>query len=95
MTVHPEVAGLQIGEIRHVFEAAADGSRYRVQSLIGVDWPVIGPLVNALLRQTTFHEAMLQEWQRHQIEEVSLLPYYLPQLYAQQPADYRFQLRLP
>jgi hypothetical protein len=96
MTVRPEVAGLQIGEMRHIFEATADGSRYRVETRIGVDWPLIGPLLNALLRQTTFHEAMLQEWQRHQIEEVSLLPHYLPQLYAQQTAaNYQFQLSLP
>lgn len=95
MTVRPEVAGVQMGEIRHLFSATPTGSQYRVESLIGVDWPLLGPLVNALLRYSTFHEDMLREWERHQIEEVSLLPYYLPRLYAQQPADYHFHLSTP
>ncbi|MBF7730976.1 hypothetical protein [Pseudomonas sp. N040] len=95
MTVRPEVAGVPIGEIRHLFSATPTGSQYRVETLIGVDWPLLGPLVNALLRYSTFHEAMLREWERHQIEEVSLLHYYLPQLYAQQAPAYHFTLALP
>ena len=30
-----------------------------------------------------FSEGMLREWQRHQVEEVGLLPHFLPALYAQ------------
>ena len=48
MTVRPELAGLWLGEIRHRYEATATGSRYRVESLIGVDWPLIAPAVNWL-----------------------------------------------
>ena len=83
MTVRPEVAGLWLGEIRHIYEATPTGSRYRVESLIGVDWPLIAPAVNWLLRTTTFKEAMLREWERHQIEEVAMLRYFLRTLYAQ------------
>ena len=95
MIGHPEVAGVWLGEFRHLFDATPTGSRYRVDSLIGVDWPLIGPAVNWLLRTSTFSEAMLREWERHQIEEVANLRYFLPQLYAQraQAPNYRLQFR--
>ncbi len=95
MTVRPEVAGVQIGEIRHLFSATPTGSQYRVESLIGVDWPIIGPMLNAVLRKITFSEPMLREWERHQIEEVSMLNYYLPELYAQRADGYHFRLPEP
>ena len=93
MTVHPEVAGIWLGEIRHIFELAPGGSHYRVDSVIGVDWPLVGPVVNWLLRTATFHEAMLREWERHQIEEVANLAYFLPQLYAQRAQAPRYVLK--
>jgi hypothetical protein len=92
LVVRPEVAGVQMGEIRHIFNSTANGSQYRVESLIGLDWPIIGPLFNYLLRNTVFTEDMLREWERHQIEEVSMLNYYLPQLYAQRAGGYHFKL---
>jgi hypothetical protein len=54
-----------------------------VDNVIGADWPIVGPWVNALLRRTTYSEPMLREWQRHQVEEVGLLPHFLPDLYEQ------------
>ena len=93
LTVRPEVVGVQMGEIRHIFNATENGSEYRVESLIGVDWPLAGPLFNCLLRNTVFTEGMLREWVRHQVEEVSMLNYYLPQLYAQRSDGYHFNLK--
>lgn len=95
LTVHPEAAGVKMGEIRHLFNATPTGSQYRVESLIGVDWPVIGPAFNFLLRHSVFTEDMLREWERHQIEEVSMLNYYLPQLYEQRGDNYQFKLTAP
>jgi hypothetical protein len=43
----------------------------------------VGSPINALLRRVIFSEPMLREWQRHQVEEVGLLPHFLPALYAQ------------
>jgi hypothetical protein len=94
LIVRPEVAGVQMGEIRHLFNATTTGSHYRVESLIGVEWPVVGPAFNYLLRHTVFTEDMLREWERHQVEEVSMLNYYLPQLYAQRAGDYHFELEV-
>ena len=95
MTVRPEVAGIHLGEIRHQYEATPTGARYRVDSLIGVDWPLFGPAVNWLLRTTTFTEPMLVEWERHQIEEVGMLQHFLPRLFWQHAENYRFRLTLP
>jgi hypothetical protein len=79
----PEMAGVSFGEIRHAWGTSPLGATYTVDTVIGVDWPIIGPAVNALLRRRVFSEPMLREWQRHQVEEVGLLPHFLPALYAQ------------
>ena len=79
----PEIAGINIGEFRHEWGDSPRGATYTVESVIGVDWPVVGPAVNALLRRHVFSEGMLREWTRHQVEEVGLLPHFLPALYAQ------------
>jgi len=91
----PQVAGLRFGEIRHEWGSSPQGATYSVDSIIGVDWPLIGPLVNALLRRTTFSEDMLREWKRHQVEEVGLLPYFLPELYAQRNDRNLYRLPAP
>jgi outer membrane protein assembly factor BamB len=78
----PMLAGVSFGEIRHEWSDTPQGARYTVDTVIGVDWPLLGPAVNALLRRHVFSDAMLREWQRHQVEEVGLLPHFLPALYA-------------
>jgi hypothetical protein len=97
MTVRPEVMGLWLGEITHRFEATPKGAIYRVHSEIGVTWPIIGSPVNALLRHSTFTDAMRREWARHQLEEVAMLRYFLPALYAQRGAHtgYRLSFKTP
>ena len=92
MTVVPEVAGLKFGEIRHLFEATTTGSQYRVVSIIGVEWPLIGPAVIALIRRSMYSEAMLGEWERHQIEEVGMLQHFLKALYESRPEGNLFRL---
>jgi quinoprotein glucose dehydrogenase len=79
----PKIAGVTIGEFRHEWGASPQGATYTVESVIGVDWPLVGPWVNALLRRYVFSEGMLRQWKRHQVEEVGLLPHFLPELYAQ------------
>jgi hypothetical protein len=64
-----------------------------VENLIGVDWPLIGPWVNALLRRYVFSEGMLAEWERHQVEEVGLLVHFLPALHAQRNDENVYHLR--
>jgi hypothetical protein len=79
----PVMAGVTFGEIRHEWEASPQGAKYAVDTIIGVDWPLVGPWVNALLRRFVFSDGMLREWERHQVEEVGLLPHFLPAFYAE------------
>lgn len=79
----PQALGLSIGEVRHQFVAKNGGTAYRVDTVIGTEAPVIGALLNAYLRSQVFHPAMLEQWQRHQIEEVSTLAFLLPVIYPQ------------
>jgi len=92
MTVVPEVAGFEFGEIRHTFEATATGTRYRVVSIIGVQWPLVGGAVNGLIRRAMYPQAMLTQWERHQVEEVGMLQHFLPQLYNSQPQGNLYRL---
>lgn len=95
MTVVPEVAGLRFGEIDHLFEATPTGTRYRVVSTIGVEWPLVGGMVNWAIRRAMYPEAMLQHWERHQIEEVGMLQHFLAALYASQPQGNAYRLTTP
>jgi hypothetical protein len=91
----PRVAGVTIGEFRHGFATSPDGALYTVENVIGVTWPVVGPWLNALLRRAVFSEPMLEEWLRHQVEEVGLLPNFLPTLYAQRNDKHVYRLPEP
>lgn len=82
MTVSPEVAGLGFGEIQHQFIAHHWGTEYRLRSVLGVDWP-FSNAINKLIRTRKFPAAMVQQWIRHQQEEVASLNYFLPRLYQQ------------
>ena len=92
MTVVPEVAGLNFGEIQHIFEPTPTGTQYTVISTIGVEWPLIGGAVNALIRYKMYPEAMLTQWERHQIEEVGMLQHFLKSLYTSKPQGDAYQL---
>lgn len=83
MLAIPEFAGIAIGSVRHSYTAENGGTRYRVDTVIGADLPLLGPVLNWYLRTQVFHPDMLVQWQRHQVEEVSSLQFFLPALYAQ------------
>jgi hypothetical protein len=88
-----QFAGADVGRVKHDWRAENGGTRYGVTAVIGVDWPVIGPLVNWCIRRLVFHPQMMDQWQRHQIEEVASLQFFLPALYAQRDQGNAFQLR--
>lgn len=92
MLAIPEFAGIEIGSVRHSYAAEAGGTRYRVDTVIGTDLPILGPVINWYLRTQVFHPEMLPEWQRHQVEEVSSLQFFLRELYAQRERGSAFRL---
>ena len=94
MTVKPEVAGLYFGEINHQLTQTPQGTVYHVTSIIGSDLPIIGPAINLLVRYKMFPPPMLKQWLRHQVEEVSSLAFFLPELYRASPVDNHYQITI-
>jgi hypothetical protein len=95
MLAVPMAAGLRFGEVRHSLRSERGGTAYRVDTLIGSDVPLLGPVINYYLRTAVFHPAMIEQWQRHQLEEVASLQFFLPQLYVQRATGTPFTLDLP
>jgi len=87
MRVRTEMLGLNFGEITHRWDKAGSGeergTRYTVESYIGLDLPILGPLINRYIRHKMFPPAMVEQWLRHQVEEVSSLSFFLGELYEQ------------
>lgn len=88
----PIAGPFKIGEVRHSFKARSGGTAYTVDAVIGSQLPVLGSLLNLYLRERVFHPQMLEQWQRHQIEEVASLQFFLPQIYAQRDSGTHFVL---
>ena len=104
MVIKPEILGLHFGEIKHSFTQAAYtlasngqrilGTQYNVESIIGSNLPVIGPIINFYIRKKMFNPAMINEWLRHQVEEVSSLQFFLKELYYTKPHGNHYSLKL-
>ena len=95
MLAIPIAAGLEIGQVRHIYHAENGGTAYKVQAVIGSDLPVIGPILNWFIRTQVFHPAMMALWQQHQIEEVASLQFFLAELYAQRGGQNHYVLKIP
>jgi len=104
MVIRPELLGLHFGEIKHSFVEATYiseanghqqlGTQYNVESIIGSDLPVFGPIINYYIRNKIFSPAMINEWLRHQVEEVASLQFFLKDLYQTKPVKNHYKLEL-
>ena len=94
MIARPEMLGLHLGLITHTFEETEWGTHYTLESIIGSELPIIGPLINIYIRNRMFSTAMLPEWIRHQVQEVSSLQFFARELYEQKPIDNQFILNI-
>ncbi|MCL6415301.1 hypothetical protein MIB92_06540 [Aestuariirhabdus sp. Z084] len=81
MLVAPSMGPLTFGRIEHRFVAENGGTSYSVHALLGSEVPIIGPIINRYIASKRFPPPVLQQWLRHQVEEVGTLPYFLPELY--------------
>ena len=86
MTAIARAAGLQIGVVEHRYSVIDGETRYVVTATLGSELPVLGALLNSYLRNRVFTPQMIPQWMRHQVEEVGVLPHFLPALYAQRGA---------
>lgn len=80
-TVIPIWGLFELGSIEHQFIKTENGTLYKVKTILGSDAPFIGPILNLYIKKIQFHEKIVQEWIRHQVEEVGSLPHFLPKLY--------------
>lgn len=99
MTITPELAGQTFGRIKHNYkliktDAGVNFTEYQTTSLIGSDLPIIGPLINLVIRYKLFPEAMIKQWIRHQTEEVASLNQFLPQLYLAKSHQHHYYLEI-
>jgi hypothetical protein len=83
-TVSPVLGPLSFGTIEHHFEPKEDGTLYRVKTILGSDAPVIGRILSLYIRTKQFPPEVVQEWIRHQVEEVGSLSHFLPELFHEQ-----------
>src|SRR5262249_11231168 len=74
--------GLVVGSLDHAYSPAEGGSRFHTELRIGVQWPLIGPVVTALARRLRFPRDAIETWIRHNIEESGETEKFVPQLYA-------------
>ena len=93
MLAVPEFAGIKFGSVRHTLQSRDGGTVYRVDTVIGSDLPLLGPLINFYLREQVFHPDMLEQWRRHQVEEVASLQFFLPEIYAQRRRGNHYEIK--
>lgn len=86
------VVGLEVGVVQHRFTVAAGETHYVVHATMGSTLPVLGSLLNAYLKDRVFTEGMMDQWMRHQVEEVGSLVHFLPQLYQQRSQGNHFTI---
>lgn len=82
--VIPVMGPLEFGRIEHKFLEQEGGTLYTVKSILGSNAPIIGPLLSYYIRTKQFPPEVVQEWIRHQVEEVGSLVHFLPKLYTEE-----------
>lgn len=81
--VAPVMGPFSLGMVKHTFESVASGTLYTVDIELGSDIPVLGYVLNKFIQRNRFSPPVINEWVRHQVEEVGSLVHYLPGLYAE------------
>jgi hypothetical protein len=73
--------GLQVTRLNHDFAAVDGGTQYVSTLTIGTASPGLGAVVNPLIQNGIFTEAMGHAWLKHNVEEVGLLEHIVPRIY--------------
>jgi hypothetical protein len=74
--------GLPISSLNHDFVAAGSDTQYVSTLTIGIALPGLSAVLNSLIHNALFDEAMGRAWLRHNVEEVGLLEHIIPRIYA-------------
>lgn len=73
-------AGLQLSHLNHDFIAVAGGTQYVSTLTIGTTLAGLRAVLNPLIHNAIFTEAMGRAWLRHNVEEVGLLEHIIPRI---------------
>lgn len=82
----PRHLGIKVAHMEYEFEAIPEGTRYTNWLIAGPDAPLIGPLLNAIVRPRLFPDDKARAWLTHNVEEVGNFESFLPALYASETA---------
>ncbi|KKO96926.1 hypothetical protein THAR02_10968 [Trichoderma harzianum] len=73
--------GLTVCRIFHLYSAEENGLRFYAETVIGVDTPVFGWLINWLVVPFIYSKSTAERWIRHNIEETGRSECVIPSLY--------------
>ena len=73
---------IRVGSLDHLYAEVEGGSSFYTEARIGVNVPVIGPLLNWVIRRQ-FTEELLRDWIVHNIEESGETEKFVPALFEQ------------
>jgi hypothetical protein len=79
--------GVTVGTIVHLYHQTDDGLRFYAETLIGVQIPIIGPVVNWLILPRIYSRKTAEHWIKHNIEETGQTEVIVPSLYSVTSAD--------
>ena len=74
---------VRVGSVLHLYAEAEGGASFRTEALMGVRVPVVGRLLNALIRRLAFSEEMMVGWITHNVEESGETEKFVPALFAE------------
>jgi hypothetical protein len=83
----------RVGDLRHSFVDTENGLEYRSRLIAGSTLPIIGGILNTIVRRSVFTATMLDRWLQHNVEEVANFEHFLSALYAQRD-ETEFRLTL-
>lgn len=72
-----------VGRVLHRYAEVEGGASFYTEALMGVRLPIIGRLLNALIRRVAFSEEMMVDWITHNVEESGETEKFVPALFAE------------
>ena len=73
---------IRVGSLDHLYARVEGGSSFYTEARIGVNVPIIGPLLNWIIRRK-FTEELLRDWIVHDIEESGETEKFVPVLFEE------------
>ncbi|TGK02617.1 hypothetical protein EHQ53_13505 [Leptospira langatensis] len=79
--------GLTVGDIKHYYSPSKDGIDFYAETLIGINIPLLGWVINWLVLPFIYSKQTAENWIRHNIEETGQSEKVIPYLYSSRNGD--------